>query len=141
MSRNRLYKIGIVALVIINLLQVGALVINQNQKRRVHPRLGHGFRDRAITIMNLNNKQTEQFQQLAHAHRTQILKLNNKEQEYLITYFGSPTESILDSINLIQKQKIEVTQRHFKEIKEILKPKQYPDFMVFKEEALKIILR
>jgi|GEM_PF-2117337 len=138
MNKETLYKWIIGVLITVNCIQLVGFLFTP--KPTHHPRKGH-FRERAVEILNLNEIQREKFFKSAEKHRKTIDKLNNEQAEIILLQFDNPTKNNLNLIKEIEVEKIEATELNFKEIEEMLNPEQKSNFIKFKKQALKIILR
>lgn len=146
MQSNQFYKIAAGILLLLNLAMISFFFLTKPP----HP---HGVNNRSFVrpadeIMQLDKDQNSQFLELASKHTKQIKTLEAEQRELLKPYFlstiDSPNQSVSDSlvneILRIEKQKIEKTQDHFQEVKSILKPEQKDKFKTFLEESLNFIL-
>lgn len=137
MKKETFYKVAIIILLVVNILQLIPFLLGP--KKGPNPQ--GNFRQKAIKIMNLNKTQEKQFLNFAEKHRDKMEILNKEQRKLTSTYFKAPTDSLLNIISKIETQKINVTERHFSEIKSILENSQINEFNKFKEEALKSILK
>lgn len=141
MKKETLYIWVIVGLILVNAMQLGAFLCRPKPPKPLKNQQHHDFRIKAVGVLNLNPEQKKQFNELADQHRAKMKELNEQQKLLTATYFNKPTESGLEAIQEIQSQRIEVTQSHFNEIKELLNPQQMPNYEAFKKEALQRILR
>lgn len=132
MKKETIYKIAIGILLAVNLLQL---------YKFLPPIKQDVFRDKAIQMMNLNEKQKELFKNFAEEHRSKMDALYNKQTQLTSQYFDKPSDSLLHLIAKIETEKITVTEQHFSKIKSILKKEQIPQFEKFKKKALNLILK
>jgi len=155
MKKEYIYKICIIILFAMNLIQVGGSLINSSRPPRFEEREGtegrermprpmsdkNDFQQKAIRMLELNNKQKIKFSELAMAHDMRIRALQKEQRELIGNYFNKPSDSVLNLISNIEVQKIKFTQRHLNEVKSILNEDQYQNFKQFKRDALRIILK
>ena len=136
MKRETFYKLAIAVLLVLNILQVIPFFLKSKHS-------GHAFhfREKAIQILNLEDDQKAVFLKLTKTHNTKMKALFEEEKEVTNTYFKNPSDSLLNSIALIETEKIKVTNQHFSDIKHILKESQLEHFEDFKKRALQIILK
>lgn len=133
MKNNLYYKIAIIVLILLNLLQVGAKFLSHRPPQDpIKKAVGH---------LKLNVTQEEQFKVLAEEHRNTMIDLQQKQDEIIESYFKQSSDSLLDMITVIERKKIQITDHHFNSIKSILNKSQYVDFEFFKKMSIKKILR
>lgn len=138
MKRDTIYKLIIVVLLVLNLLQLGKFIWMPKFSR---PRKMDLFANKAVTIMQLDSNQKQTFLQFVEKHKEQRRQLHERQIELARQYFKYPSDSLLILITEIETKKISITQEHFSDIKNMLKIEQIPLFDKFKEEALKGILQ
>jgi len=156
MKKENIYKICIIILFAMNLIQMGGFLITSSRPPRFEERGGgiggkermqgsmpdkKDFQKEAARMLNLNNEQQIKFSEFAMTHNIRIRALQKKQRELIGNYFNKPSDSVLDLISDIETQKIEFTQRHLNEVKSILNEDQYQNFKQFKRNALEIILK
>ncbi len=141
MKKETLYVWIIAFLVLVNAVQLGAILLKPKPTAPpMHPPYAD-FKEKAIETLHLDEEQAKLFAKSAAKHRDEINKLNRKEKRMVAHYFQEPSSSGLEAIEAIQSEKIKVTQNHFEEIESMLNEQQLPDFETFKNEAIKRILR
>lgn len=136
MKKETLYKVLIVVLLLLNLLQLSLFALAPKPPHK-HSK---NFKEKTIQELKLNEKQRQTFNYLAKEHRNQIVKLHNEQIELTAKYFEQPTDSILQLIIDITTEKIKITNQHFEDIETMLNENQMIDFKQFKKEALRHIL-
>jgi len=155
MKKENIYKICIIILFALNLIQMGGfLIISSGPPRfegreRIEGREGmqrsmnnkREFQGKATRMLELNKEQQIKFSEFAMAHDIRIRAMQKKQRELIGKYFNQPSDSILDLISNIETQKIKFTQRHLNDVKDILHKDQYYNFEQFKKNALEIILK
>jgi len=149
MKKEFIYKVCIIILFALNLIQIGGFLISSSRP----PRLGReegmhgpmperrGFMEETIKMLDLNEEQRIKFSEFAKTHDLQIRALQEKQKDLISSYFYQSSDSILDLIKDIEAQKIKFTQIHMDKVKSILNKDQYKNFEKFKENALNIILK
>jgi len=167
MKKEYIYKICIIILFAMNLIQIGGFLITSSRPPRFEGRNGiegiegrngiegregregmqgsmpdkNGFLEEASRMLELNNEQQIKFSEYATAHDMRIRSLQKKQRDLIGNYFNQPSDSVLDLISNIEKQKIYFTQRHLNEVKSILNKDQNKNFDKFKKNAMNIILK
>jgi len=149
MKKEFIYKICILILFALNLIQVGGFLLTSSRPPRFDGEEGMqrpmpdkgGFMEETIRMLDLNNEQRIKFSEFARDHDMQMRALQEKQKELISSYFYQSSDSVLDLIKNIEAQKIEFTQIHMDKIKSILNKDQYKNFEIFKKNALNIILR
>lgn len=140
----KFYRNSSIALLCINLV---FLVFFFSRPRPHH----HGPPDgkKAKRHLNLTDQQQADFVVLATQHQAQMINYN-QQQRLLVEQYFAPltsnklkinTDSLLNIITTIEQQKIEVTYRHFEEVKAILREEQYARFEDFVDHAIGMILK
>lgn len=133
MNRERFYKIALLLLVLLNLLQVGARFIHERPPRDMHRKV--------VKHLQLDARQEEQFRGEIGKHRKSMQLLHRRQQALTQSYFTNPSEVLMQEILALEKEKFQVTEDHFASLKSFLREEQYPDFEVFKQKAIQHILR
>lgn len=101
-------------------------------------------RPQTESILDLDQEQTAKFKELAKAHHNEIKSLNLEHRLFMSTYFASLGEqtseferdSLVANLQHVERQKLEVTYKHFEDIKSILTKQQLEDFPIFVEQSL-----
>ena len=133
MKKETVYKIVIGLLILLNLLQVGG--------RFLQNRPPEDIQRKVVDQLQLDASQEKQFFALAQNHRKSMMTFNKGQHQLTQAYFAEPSEALLRQIMVLEKEKIQITEKHFTDIKAILKPDQYADFENFKKKALARILQ
>jgi hypothetical protein len=143
MKQKTLYLTLIVLLTTLNVVQVGAFLLRPKFDGKHHrpPQRPSAFRDRAVQILKLDEHQELLFTEFGREHKQIIDSLNASQKQLLRSYFNAPQKHLLDSISMIESEKVAVTDRNFDQVKSILKEEQIKDFDEFKMQALEIILK
>lgn len=136
MKKNTLYIILIVVLLLLNVFQLSKFLFHPKPIKHHEA----NFKDKAITLLELDKQQANTFFDFSKKHHKQINELQKKQKKLTSLYFEQASDSILDLITNLDKEKIIVTQNHFEEIKSILTPNQYANFEKFKQQAIHVIL-
>lgn len=140
MNNAQLYKRGFWLLLILNVLVLfNFLVIIPLY---LHPK--NPPKVNTEKLLKLNQEQTASFEKFANLHHQQIMRLNDDQKSLIPIYFStlyqpnSPTnrDSLASRIQSIESQKLEVTYKHFEDIKSILNPDQIKDFPQLVESSL-----
>lgn len=137
MNKELIYKISILILLALNLLQLTSFLLMP--KHRHHP--GEDFKNEVVKMLDLDEQQKDSFFSSAEKHRESMTLLVNQQKELTRQYFNKASDSVLQKINLIETEKILITEVNFKEIQNILKPNQQDKFEAFKNKALQIIVQ
>lgn len=137
MKKEKIYKIGVVILLILNLLQLAGFLFAPKPPKPKQVQ----FEQEAVEILHLNDQQKQEFYASAKKHHQAMKSLIEKQKELTASYFEQPKEIFLNEIKKIEAQKIKVTETNFNEIEQLLHPNQKSYFKKFKNRALKIILR
>lgn len=138
MKKDTIYKLIIAVLLVVNAVQLGGYFFGP--KLNPNPK-GEMFQERAIEILKLNAHQKSLFLDLAKKHQENLTELHQEQTKLTDSYFHQTSDSLLDAIGKLETKKINLTQKHFTEIKDILTQEQLPYFKTFKKEALQVILK
>lgn len=137
MKRETLYKITVIVLLVLNLLQISFPILSkkppQNLKKPCKPN--------AVEMLYLNPDQDIQFREFGKKHNEVMDSLQKKQKQCVRNYFLQPTDSLLNNMKEIEAKKILVTKKHFEDMRSILKEEQLTHYEEFKNKALKFILR
>lgn len=144
MNRQRFLFVIIIILVITNLLMLGFIFF----KNRPQTSMPLHFRMAAQHTMQLDDRQLQKFVESAENHRRAILNLNKQQQNLLQKYYLpltddnqiSKTDSLEQAIYQIEKRKLEITYKHFEEVKNQLRPNQMAGYKQFMQKSLGRIL-
>lgn len=137
MKRDTFYKVIIIVLLMINLVQISYLFLNKKPKNNSEKYRKPNARE----ILHLDPNQDIQFKEFSKIHHNVMAQLRESQKQNVRNYFLHPTDSLLNRIAAIETQKIKVTQKHFENMKSVLKEHQLPNYKKFKDEALKYILQ
>lgn len=140
MKTIQFYKFSALALLILNVSLLGFFFFTSHHL----PHSKHGFLNETIEILQLNEKQAEKFETLAKSHHQKMENVQQKQREWIKTYFNSAIDSVqkslLRSIKEGEEQKIKITKQHFEEVKTILTPSQFSNYTSFEKKALDRLL-
>lgn len=129
-----IYKIGFFVLLAIN---IGLVVLfSLGPKRPPQRPQAHqmGIKEEIARELDLSEEQKADFDQMAMAHREKMNQLEHRLTPLMQAYFEQLTqenpenEEILEQIQSLNRQKIEVTYRHFEELKGICTDRQLERF-------------
>ncbi len=105
------------------------------------------FLNKAFEILELDDQQKNQFEKLAEQHHQEILKIERTQKQKLAEYFEplkrDTAHNLLlqkQNIKALESQKIEVTYKHFLEVKKLLRDDQLDNFELFIDEFVQILL-
>lgn len=109
---------------------------------------GKQFEKKAIAILHLDDAQQTAFLALAEAHNEKMDAINAQQSQLLEPYFQRlinssaplPAENTLQKVQLLKKEKVDVTYHHFEEVKAMLQPEQIGYFKEFMTRALQLLL-
>lgn len=116
-----------------------------------HKRPHHSKKEGKAVIaktLKLNDSQHSKFIALAEAHVHEMNQFDAKQKDLLTPYFymlidssySSTSDSVMSSILLLERHKIESTYAHFKDVQTILSKEQEEDFKDFMNIAIGRIL-
>ena len=145
MKELQFYKIVTLGLLILNLSLIAFFFLNRPPRRLPPPKDG---RIRADEALRLDRKQHDVFLQYANQHMQAMRGLDNQQRNLLRPYFealtnqqdGNYTDSLLNQVLQIERDKIETTYDHFQSVRSILRPDQEPYYEDWVNSALKNIL-
>lgn len=140
MNNPQLYKRGFWLLLILNVLVILNFLV-------IMPMFIHGKkapRPHTESILDLDQEQTAKFKEFAKEHHNEIKSLNTDHKAILPSYFASLVEepsgidrdSLVANLQHIERQKLEVTYKHFQDIKSILTQEQLDAFPEFVEQSI-----
>ncbi|WP_424001235.1 hypothetical protein [Maribacter sp. IgM3_T14_3] len=136
MSKKGFYKLVILTLVALNIAIVAFFLTKLKPQDKASVK---NIRSEILEILHLNKEQAATFNKLADEHKQQMRVLDAQQAKLLYPYFESladssihiEKDSILHQIQLSERQKIELTHRHFEKIKKLLNEDQKPYFKIF----------
>lgn len=140
MEQVKFYKYAMIFLAILNVSMVAFFLITKPK--------GKPDNRNVIGILELDKTQKETFFQYAEAHKTLMNDFNKAQKAVLKTYFQTLTDttniaitdSLLTEVQALEREKIESTYEHLKEVKTILNEEQKPHFQKFMNRVYKMIL-
>ena len=146
MSKLSFYKITSIVLFILNIALILYLFFKPPFSQRGWNPNDHP----AKREMNLTAEQNEQFLSSANKHKIKIKELNSNLHKVLNGYFeplkamnnpvSATQDSLLAQIQMLEREKLDITYKHFEEIKSFLKPEQLNAYNQFISKALMKIL-
>lgn len=135
MKRETLLTIAVAILFLLNAGIIGFLLFNRMPHHPPHHRPPI---DRIIIEgLGLDNRQQEQFEELKHDHRSQMIVLDSEYNAVVEEYFNllrsdttgvSVKDSSESRIAAIQTKRAQVTLEHFRQLKQICTPEQQRKF-------------
>ncbi|MFC6268122.1 hypothetical protein [Frigoriflavimonas asaccharolytica] len=134
MKKTRLYLIAIVALLILNLVQLAIPFFLHGPPR------GEGAKFNATEILHLNKDQEGNFDNIAKAHQHKMVEIQNHQKKLTEEYFATSNKKFLNEICALEVEKIKFTNTHFEEVKSILNKDQIQYYQDFKNKAVNIII-
>lgn len=137
MNLLKFYKYIIFSLVGLNMIVLAFFLLAKPHP--IHQPPPKNFQAEVIKIFGLDNQQASVFKELSNGHKQRMKEIDEQQEKLLLPYFGSLTnaskstdkESLLNQFQQLEREKIEVTYRHFEEIKKLLNKKQLPEFEEF----------
>jgi hypothetical protein len=137
MSRLKIYRWGVMLLLISNLLILSWALFHHFRIER--PPL-HKNPLQLLGGLNLNEEVFQMIQSLGGEHHQQMNELNKREQDYiyksLLTENEQELDLYIDEISKIESAKIEITRQHFRDVEELLDSVQLIRFQFIKHEMV-----
>jgi len=146
MSSFKFYKYAAWGLLLLNVILIASFILT---KPKLHPRNSpHDFQAKIIKELDLNEQQATTFRALAQEHRQAINAINERQRTLIPPYFKSLVDtsihvndtSILSEFEILEREKLVVSRRHFQEIKNLLTQEQAPHFKGFMDGFIKKIV-
>lgn len=137
MKRETLYKIVVLVLLTINIVQVSFFLLTKKPKNNSK----NNNKPSAREMLYLEDSQQIQFKKFSEIHHEAMVLLQEEQKKVVKNYFMQPTDSLLNRITVIEAEKIKVTETHFENMRSVLKDDQLLYYEQFKDKALKFILR
>lgn len=146
MSQLKFYKYATLGLLVLNALLIAFFFLTKPGPGRGH--VPGDLEKRAINHLGLDEAQHEGFLTSAGRHQKQMPIIEEQQKELLQKYFQTLVDSsstldlqnTLEQLTELEKQKIELTYQHFKEIKVLLAPHQIKKFEDFMKDILRRLL-
>ena len=140
MKQIQFFKYATLLMLVLNLGLVAFFLLTKPKP----PMRGETFNPRAIEILQLDKDQHQAFLQSAEQHGKQMKSINDGQRDLLRPYFNSlvdpslkiNSDSILQQVQLLDRQKVEATYFHFKTVKTLLRDDQQDNFEQFMTKAL-----
>lgn len=144
MSQLKIYRLVTVLLLILN---IGMLVFFLSTKGP-RPKPSNRHLEHIKELLDLNTEQSADFKSLVLLHKETMGRISENQRILLNEYFAplkSPESKIekgqlLNKYHAAEKQKLEATYTHFKEVKALLNSEQLLPFNKFMDEALDHVL-
>ncbi len=136
MNQEKFYIYIIFALLALNIGVLSFFIFNKTGAR---PHLAsNNVETEIIRILNLNEQQISTFTVMARDHEDKIDDIREQQEHLISPYFASLTtskvstnqDSLLKQFQLLEREKIEATYKHFQEIKKLLSEDQQSDFKI-----------
>tara|TARA_R110002049_G_scaffold307084_1_gene506740 strand:+ start:5565 stop:6047 length:483 start_codon:yes stop_codon:yes gene_type:complete len=147
MNQVKFYQYTIGALLLLNAIILGFFL--SNNSRPPHPLRNNPFHQEVVELLKLTEEQAISFKKMAKEHKINIAEVTNQQQQLLLPYFQSISNSdvqideseTLNQIELLERKKIAITHRHLQEIKSILTTEQHANFKEFMQVFIeKVVL-
>lgn len=140
MNRLLLYKWSVALLLILNLATL-LYVLRLSPNRDIQ--LAENGPIILLKELNLSDENFSKVQELGRLHNQKILELNKLEQDliYQALIEHENFREHENQIAIIEKQKIEVTRKHFRDIENLLDPNQKEAFISIKMDLIKALFR
>lgn len=141
MSKLKLYKYLCLGLLLLNIGLISFFLLTNGGKPPKHKI----FKNEAVEILELDENQETEFANLAQEHGDKMRDLERQQADLLKPYFtnlinGNSEMEIPANALAIEKEKINITHQHFKDVKSLLKPEQKENFAAFMKGALRNIM-
>jgi len=147
MKQLKFYKYTIAGLALLNAAILIFFVINRPHSPRPSGPTNN-FHSDVIEILNLNAQQAIDFESIANKHHDKMTGIKQQQQQLLVPFFQQLSDStvllnkqdVLNKFQLLEKEKIEVTYDHLKDIKGLLLPEQLPNFKLFTQNFIENVV-
>lgn len=147
MNQLKFYKYSTLGLLLLNIAMIAFFVLTK-PKRPPHHKKGMGTPEKIIDVLNLDEEQRTVFLESAKEHGNKVEEINQQQKSILKPYFNSlidsnnvsNLDSLLTQYQNLERNKIELTYRHFQEVKTTLKKEQQANFEPFMKKVLEGIL-
>jgi len=148
MRQKRVYELIIIGLIGLNITMVAFFLAKPFFNDKPPTKSAKNIRTELTELLKLNDKQAQDFNDLADVHKHQMRKIEVKQARLLIPYFESLVDStihidkvyLLNQLQKLESSKVELTYEHFKEIKKILNQDQMFDFKFFIDRVSKVLI-
>ncbi len=144
MKKETFYKASIFFLLAVNLvlISIGTIHLAKGHDHIMHPK------ETAKEILQLDEKQHTLFLDLANDHIKKMNAFDQEQKKLLSGYFAQTydsnnvtnIDSVLVPYSVIEKQKLQSTKEHLKDIKKLLREDQLHYYQDFVDHSLKMIL-
>ncbi|MBK8504625.1 MAG: hypothetical protein IPL46_21900 [Saprospiraceae bacterium] len=142
MKQLTFYKYAALLLLLLNLGLITFFLVTRPNP----PDRSDDFQARAIELLKMNQTQHREFVVSVEKHKEQMKSINNHQRDLLRIYFSdllrsnSNVDSILQQVQLVERQKVMSTFQHLQELKFLVKDNQGADFERFMNQVLQRIL-
>lgn len=145
---NKVYKIGFISMLILNILLT--LVIWRGPKPPIQAGRNADFKNRISEDLGLSEAQEEKYFASAMVHQQEMSALQQKHRKLVKEYFdflnlqelsGQEKQEKLDAIAKTESRKVEITFKHFEELKAICNEEQQEAFGSIVKNLQQILLR
>ncbi len=148
MSQIKFFKTLTIVLVLLNITVIAFFFLRHHGPRHHHfpPHHGRPLFEIIERKLNLNGKQRQQFKIMRESHHEQMMALDRKRDELLKKYFESigngqtSGNNLIGEIINIEKERIDITYKHFEDIKALCKEEQLKDFPEVLDIAIEHLL-
>ena len=146
MKNIQFYKYATIGLLVLNLSMIAFFFFTK--PKPLHSKNRQDLSKTTIDILNLDQQQNTKFLQSAKEHQQQMKRIDSQQIKLLEPYFTNLLDSkndvnsdtLLQQIQQLERNKIELTYQHFEEVKLMLNEEQKDDFELFITHALQMIL-
>lgn len=141
MEQVKFYKYATITLVVLNIAMVAFFFLT---KPKGKPHNGR----KVVEMLQLDEAQNDTFLKYVDTHKALMKGFNEKQKALLKTYFQTltdttnlaVTDSLLTEVQRLERQKIESTYEHLKDVRNILNEEQTPYFQEFMNKVYSRIL-
>ncbi|MBN8823127.1 MULTISPECIES: periplasmic heavy metal sensor [unclassified Spirosoma] len=155
MERTKLLTFSVIALLLLNLLTIGFVVIKSGQfSQSEQPRGPFPRREEPARIiierLHFDEAQQKQYREMIRQHQQQTQQLNDKSVQLFQAYYDLLTtpqpdsakqQALSQQIADNQRHLAELNFAHFKQIKALCRPDQQADFIQLVDELARLFGR
>jgi protein CpxP len=147
MKTNTFLKIALLIMFIINVVLIGFMLLGK-PKTPLTAREG-SVKEMIANKLNLDEEQREAYFALANQHNKAMMEVNRKARPLVREYFSflkmeEPNQeiqdSILSSLNQLDRDKVTITYAHFEDVKEICNSDQVVAFEGVMDQLIQQLL-
>jgi|AntRauTorckE6833_2_1112554.scaffolds.fasta_scaffold49947_1 hypothetical protein len=140
---NKIYKIGFLALLVINIAMLVLFVMKPDRSRSKE-----GMKDKIATQLDFTEDQKSAFGEMVDKHRNAIRTLNDEERKLTDAYFSQLMSSRAVKVNMDQQKatfqeimdvksiKLRTTYLHLESVKSLCNDKQLDEFDSFLNQII-----